>query len=154
MRPSLPLICLACALAAGSAASPAGAGGPMLLMTATEVKADGNGHFITTVSINGSTIRALIDTGATAVALSYEDAEAAGIDSRNLDFNIPVSTANGIVQAARVSIDKVEVDGVRVENVDGMVLPQGALNGTLLGMSFLSRLRSFKVEDGVLYLKD
>lgn len=154
MRLSLPLLCLACALAAGAVTLPARAGDPILLMTATEVKANGNGHFITEVSINGSTIRALIDTGATTVALSYEDAETAGIDSRNLDFNIPVSTANGVVQAARVSIDKVEVDGVRVENVDGVVLPQGALKGTLLGMSYLSRLRSFKVEDGVLYLKD
>ncbi|MBC8036585.1 MAG: TIGR02281 family clan AA aspartic protease, partial [Rhizobiales bacterium] len=39
-------------------------------------------------------------------------------------------------------------------NIDGMVLPEGALKGTLLGMSFLCRLRSFRVEDGILYLKD
>lgn len=149
MRVFLLPICIAMMI------TPAGAPAQRpLLMSATELKANGNGHFVTTASINGSTVTALIDTGATAVALSYEDAESAGINPRNLDFNVPVSTANGLAQAARVSLDKVEVDGVAVENVDGLVLPHGALQGTLLGMSFLSRLRSFKVEDGVLYLKD
>jgi aspartyl protease family protein len=152
-QPLLPL-CLACALLVPAARAHASDRTPILVMTATEVKANANGHFITRISVNGSTLTALIDTGATAVALSYEDAEAAGIDSRNLDFNVPVSTANGVVQAARVSIDKVEVDGVTVDNVEGLVLPAGALKGTLLGMSYLGRLRSFKVEDGILYLRD
>ncbi|MFM7785866.1 MAG: EamA family transporter, partial [Gammaproteobacteria bacterium] len=57
------------------------------------------------------------------------------------------------VNAARVTIRRVVVDGVRVDDVQGMVLPQGVLNGTILGMSFLSRLQSFKVQDGVLYLR-
>lgn len=144
-------VCLMCLLSAAPlAVSPA----PLQLMAATELKANGNGHFVTSISVNGSTLTALIDTGASAVAMSYEDAETSGIDIRDLDFNVPVNTANGQVKAARVTIDKVEVDGVRVENVDGLVLPRGALQGTLLGMSFLGRLRSFKVEDGVLYLRD
>jgi aspartyl protease family protein len=88
------------------------------------------------------------------VALSYEDAENAGLRPRNLDFNVPVSTANGAVKAARVTLDRVEIDRVRVEDVDALVLPKGALHGTLLGMSFLSRLSSFKSENGVLTLKN
>ncbi|MBC8036513.1 MAG: TIGR02281 family clan AA aspartic protease [Rhizobiales bacterium] len=124
------------------------------LMPATELKANASGHFITKASINGSDITVLVDTGATTVALSYEDAEDAGLRPGHLDFNVPVSTANGVTKAARVKIDHIAVDGVEVENVDGMVLPEGALKGTLLGMSFLSRLRSFRVEDGILYLKD
>ena len=46
------------------------------------------------------------------------------------------------------------MQGVTVHDVDGLVLPEGVMNGTLLGMSFLSRLRSFKVEDGVLEIRD
>ncbi len=124
------------------------------LMTVTELKANSGGHFVTRAAINGSDIVVLVDTGATAVALSYEDAGSAGLRPGSLDFDVPVSTANGMARAARVKIDRIEVDGVKVEDVDGLVLPEGALRGTLLGMSFLGRLSSFKVEDGVLYLRD
>ena len=71
-----------------------------------------------------------------------------------LDYDVPVATANGIAQAARVTLRRVEVDNVMVRDVDGLVLPQGAMHGTLLGMSYLGKLRSFKVEDGVLSLED
>jgi aspartyl protease family protein len=120
----------------------------------TELKADKRGHFIASVDINGSSIMVLVDTGATAVALSYEDAQHVGLRPGSLDYNIPVSTANGVAMAARVKIDKISIDGIKVEDVDGMVAQEGALQGTLLGMSFLSRLDSFKVEDGVLYLRN
>ena len=124
------------------------------LMSAVELKANAGGHFITKASINGNDIMVLVDTGATTVALSYEDAKSAGLRPGSLDFNVPVSTANGIARAARVKIDRISVDNVEVDDVEGMVLPEGALRGTLLGMSFLSRLSSFKVEDGILYLND
>lgn len=120
----------------------------------TELKADSRGHFITAAEINGTSVRVLVDTGATVVALSYEDAQHAGLRPRSLDFNVPVSTANGIAMAARVKIERIEIDTIKVEDVEGMVAQEGALEGTLLGMSFLSRLASFKVEDGILYLKD
>ncbi len=122
--------------------------------SATELTANANGHFIARAEINGRDILVMVDTGATAVALSYEDAEAAGLRPGSLDFDIPIATANGVSKAARVRLDRVEIDGVRVYDVEGVVLPEGALRGSLLGMSYLSRLRSFKVEDGVLYLED
>jgi len=124
------------------------------LMAMTELKAVQGGHFITAADINGTSVRVLVDTGATAVALSYEDAHSVGLSPGNLDYDVPVSTANGITKAARVRLDRVVIDGVEVEDVDGLVLPEGALAGTLLGMSFLSRLSSFRVEDGVLYLRN
>lgn len=120
----------------------------------TELQANSSGHFITEASINGHDIAVLVDTGATTVALSYEDASDAGLRPGSLDYNVPVSTANGVAQAARVKLDQVAIDGLEVEDVEALVLPEGALQGTLLGMSFLSRLSSFKVEDGVLVLKD
>jgi len=124
------------------------------LNAATALKAGQNGHFIVKAEINGRNVKVLVDTGASAVALSYEDAKDIGLHPGSLDYNVPVSTANGLVKAAGVNLDKVEIDGVRVSDVQGLVMPQGAMRGSLLGMSFLSKLRSFKVEDGVLYLKN
>lgn len=138
----LSLVALAAAFA-----SPALAG-------SAELNAGAGGHFQSTAYINGTPVKVLVDTGATTVALSFEDAEAAGIRVSERDFNRPVSTANGVTQAASVAIRRIDLDGVRVYDVEAIVLPQGAINGSLLGMSFLSKLRSFKIEDGVLYLRD
>jgi aspartyl protease family protein len=124
------------------------------LNAATALKAGQNGHFIVKAEINGRDVRVMVDTGASAVALSYEDAEKVGLHPSNLDFNVPVSTANGVVKAAGVNLDKIEIDGVRVSDVQGLVMPEGVMRGSLLGMSFLGKLKSFKVEDGVLYLKN
>jgi aspartyl protease family protein len=124
------------------------------VLSATEIKAAGNGHFFAKAEIGRATIDVMVDTGASAVALSYEDADDAGLGPRSLDYDIPVMTANGVAKAARVMLDRVEVDGVSVRDVEGYVMPEGAMKGTLLGMSFLSKLSSFKVERGVLYLED
>ena len=124
------------------------------LRAATELKAGQNGHFVVRAEINGSHVKVLVDTGASAVALSYEDAGDIGLRPKNLDYNVPVSTANGIAKAARVMLDEVEVNGVKVSDVQGLVMPEGVMRGSLLGMSFLGKLKSFKVEDGVLYLKN
>ena len=113
----------------------------------------GNGHFMAKAQINGRTVRVLVDTGASTVALSHEDARKAGFRPDDLDFDKPVSTANGVINAARVKIDRIEVGSILVEGVDGMVLPKGALSVSLLGMSFLGRLDSYEVRDGVLYLR-
>jgi len=119
-----------------------------------EIQADSRGHFLTRVRIGHTDVDVIIDTGASFVVLSYEDAEQAGLKPQMLSFDVPVLTANGPVGAARVMLDRVEVGNVRVRDVAGVVLPKGAFRGTLLGMSFLARLRSFAVEDGTLILKD
>jgi len=124
------------------------------LNAATALKAGQNGHFIVKAEINGRNVRVMVDTGASAVALSYEDARDIGLRPGSLDYNVPVATANGVVKAAGVNLDKVEIDGVRVSDVQGLVMPEGVMRGSLLGMSFLGKLKSFKVEDGVLYLKN
>lgn len=124
------------------------------LYSVTELKADSNGHYFANADINGTTIPVMVDTGASGVALSYEDADKVGLRPHGLDYDTPVNTANGLVKAARVKLRRVEVDNVRVRDVEGLVLPEGALRGSLLGMSFLGRLSSFKIENGVLYLKD
>lgn len=128
-------------------------GGSALADTA-RLQMAGNGHFESRARINGASIKVMVDTGASTVALSHEDARKAGFRLDDLDFETPVSTANGIVKAARVKIDRIEVGGILVERVDGMVLPKGAMTGSLLGMSFLSRLHSFEVKNGVLNLRN
>jgi aspartyl protease family protein len=124
------------------------------LMAMTELKAVNNGHFVTSADINNRAVQVLVDTGASVVALSFEDAEKVGLKPKNLKFDVGVSTANGVAKAARVMLREVEIDNVRVSDVQGLVMPKGAMRGTLLGMSFLSRLKSFSVEDGRLILKN
>lgn len=127
---------------------------PLLANRWVEIGPSKYGHFITRIKINGAKVAALIDTGASVVALSYEDAERAGLNPFRLKFDRKVSTANGITHAAEVTLDLVVVEGISVTNVDGMVMRKGAMRGTLLGMSFLRRLSGFRVERGTLYLED
>lgn len=125
-----------------------------VLFSITELQSGPNGHYVTDADINNRSVKVLVDTGASVVALSFEDAERVGLRPNTLKFDVPVSTANGTGFAARVQLREVEIDSVRVQDVDGLVLQKGAMNGTLLGMSFLSRLRSFAVENGTLVLKN
>lgn len=127
---------------------------PIPLFAIMELDAGSGGHYITNASINNRPVEVMVDTGASAVALSYEDASRIGLKPRNLKYDVKVSTANGEGRAARVMLREVEIGSVRVQNVEGLVLQEGALRGTLLGMSFLGRLRSFKIEDGKLILKN
>lgn len=152
-------LCLAVSLIAGAGlpgfaplAQPSA--DPIPLYAIMELDSGSGGHFITTASINNRSVEVMVDTGASAVALSYEDASRIGLKPRNLKYDVNVSTANGEGKAARVMLREVEIGSVRVQNVEGLVLQEGALRGTLLGMSFLGRLRSFKVEDGKLILKN
>ena len=130
-----------------------GLASPALAVTET-LTAGAGGHFITTAEINGRRIGVLVDTGASAVVLSYEDARRAGINPASRDFIVPVSTANGEVLAAAVILRRVAVGRVRVQDVEGLVMPRGAMKGSLLGMSFLTRLKGYEAADGELELRN
>ena len=127
--------------------------GPATASTA-RLELSSNGHYMTEAMIDGASILVMVDTGASSVALSYEDAQRVGVRESDLSFNAPVSTANGTVNAAPVMIRRITIGGVSVEDVSAMVLPPGAMSGSLLGMSFLSRLDSYEVRQGVLILRD
>jgi aspartyl protease family protein len=118
------------------------------------IPADGVGQFLTDAEINGARIsRMMVDTGATLVALSYEDASAAGIFPMPADYKYQVSTANGVAHVARVKLTDVRIGNIVVHDVDAVVGERGALSGSLLGMTFLSKLSRFSVESGALALK-
>ena len=112
-----------------------------------------DGHFNANVDVNGKQIAMIVDTGASSIVLTPEDATKAGIDIRNLAYNIPVLTANGRTFAARVRLDKVAIGPVDRANVDALVAKHGAMTQSLLGMSFLSRLRSYEFSGDFLTLR-
>lgn len=112
------------------------------------------GHFEVNATVNGHTTPMIFDTGASAVVLTPEDAEAAGIDTRNLQFTIPVSTANGTGRAARVRLDELEVGGIVRRGVVAFVTEQEALETSLLGMTFLETLSRYSVTQNSLELTD
>lgn len=101
------------------------------------LKPDGRGHYMVQGQINGGTVRMLLDTGATSVALPASEATRLGI---NYKAGRPgyVSTANGTAPAYLVKLDTVRIGDIELNQVDGVVQEQG-LPFILLGMSFLNR---------------
>jgi aspartyl protease family protein len=122
-------------LAIGQHAHAGGDGGGAQTASLT---ADGNGHFITTGTVNGATVRFMVDTGATSVALGASDARRANVSLANAR-PIMVQTANGITQAWLVTLNSVRVGDVTLNQVEGTV-HQHDLPVALLGMSFLNRM--------------
>ena len=105
------------------------------------LNSDRRGHFQTNVMVDGRSIEFLVDTGASSVALRESDAARLGIHPSARDYNVRMQTANGIGRAARVRLDRVELSGITVRDVDAVVVPDSALGTNLLGMSFLSRVK-------------
>ena len=112
------------------------------------------GHFEVQASVNGHITPMIFDTGASSVVLTLDDAAAAGIDTGALRFTIPVSTANGTGQAARVRLKQIDVGGIVRRNVVAFVADEGALETSLLGMTFLETLSRYSVTSNSLELTD
>ncbi|MGC2518732.1 MAG: TIGR02281 family clan AA aspartic protease [Burkholderiales bacterium] len=102
--------------------------------------ADTRGHFVVDGQINGGTVRFLVDTGATMIALSSADAARLGIDYRKGQPGM-TNTANGMAPAYRVKLDSVRVGDITVNSVDAVVMEGSVLPVALLGMSFLNRMQ-------------
>lgn len=113
-----------------------------------------DGHFLVAASVNGTNMPLMFDTGASAVVLSYSDARRAGIDVDTLRFSMPVTTANGTGRAAVVTLDRIEVGNIVRSQVPAFVAERGALDGSLLGMTFLSTLSSYTVSGNQLQFTD
>ncbi len=101
--------------------------------------ADPRGHFVVDGQVNGGTVRFLVDTGATMIALSSVDANRLGIDYRKGQPAL-MGTANGAAVSYRVKLDTVRVGDIIVNNVDAAVLEGNQMPFALLGMSFLNRM--------------
>jgi aspartyl protease family protein len=118
-----------------------------------ELTPDRFGQYHADVEIDGRRLPMLVDTGASFVALTYADASALGLQPMPSDFNIKITTANGLSFAARVRLHEVRLDTIDVADVPAIVVPKGAMATSLLGMSFLEKLGSFAITDGDLVLK-
>jgi len=113
-----------------------------------------NGHFEARVMINGQPIDMLIDTGASTIALSQEDAERVGIIPENLTYSMTVLTANGRARAAPVELGSVAIGPIERRDVEASVAEAGKLDQSLLGMSFLETLGSMQMQTDELRLRD
>ena len=102
------------------------------------LKADASGHFLATGSINGTTVRFLVDTGASMVSMGAGDARRIGIDPSKGQVGY-TQTANGVTQVSRIKLNTVKIGDVVLNNVDATV-HQHDLPIVLLGMSFLNRM--------------
>lgn len=114
-------------------------------------RADDNGHFLLDAAVNGAPVRFLLDTGATYVVLSDDDAKAAGIERATLTFDQQFKTANGTVHGALVSLRELRIGQMSQNDVTAVVL-DAREPVSLLGMSFLSRLDRYDIRAGTLTL--
>jgi aspartyl protease family protein len=110
--------------------------------------ANQRGHVILDAAVNGAPVRMLVDTGASLVTLTPQDARAAGIAPGELVYNGRVNTANGTARMAPVTLREIRIDQLSIYDVPAAVLEN--LNLSLLGMSFLARLQGYEMRDGTL----
>jgi aspartyl protease family protein len=119
-----------------------------------ELPVASDGHYHAEVEINGRPVGVLVDTGATVVALTADDADAAGIYVTEKDFTGRIQTANGAARVAPVLLDKVSIGDITVRDVRAVVSEPGALGVSLLGMTFLGQLERVDMRSGKLILQD
>ncbi len=108
-------------------------------------------HFYATVNIDGQDIVFVVDTGATDMVLSQQDARKIGVDPDTLAYVFTAQTANGEVRTARIRLDRVDLAGHVDRNVTAWV-NDGEMAGSLLGMSYLSRFSRLEIAGDTLYL--
>ena len=113
--------------------------------------ADALGHFETIGTINGATVRFLVDTGASMISMSVVDARRIGIDYLKGQKGFS-NTANGVAPVYRVKLDTVKVGDITLNGVDGLVHEAG-MPFVLLGMSFLNRLEMNRQGDTLTLVK-
>ena len=104
-----------------------------------------DGHFYADVMIDGSTVNLMVDTGASMVALTADDAETAGVEWSEEDIQPVAKGASGTVHGVRVLLDHVQLGELEAKRVEAVVIPEG-LHVSLLGQSFLSKVRRVEIE--------
>jgi aspartyl protease family protein len=130
-----------------------GAGTELAGQQAVRLRKRTDGHFVARTEVEGTQVTMLVDTGASSVVLKSTDAQRVGIDTASLDYVVPVQTANGTAFAARLRLKSVAVGTIAFDNVEALIAQSGALEESLLGMSFLSRLGSYEFSGDYLTLR-
>ena len=135
-----------------SAAQPGSEAGPSAARV-VELRAASSGHYRARAEINGCAVDVLVDSGASLVVLSHDDAKRAGLSLSAQDYTQRVSTANGETRVAPVILDRISIGDITVRNVEAAVGEPGKLARSLLGMTFLGRLGRVDMRAGVLTLR-
>lgn len=110
-----------------------------------------DGHYYMTLDVNGVPIEFVVDTGATQVVLTQSDAAKIGIDVKNLAYLGSANTANGTVRTAAVRLETVSL-GTVLDTQVRAVVNDGQMQGSLLGMTYLSKFDSITIKDNQLIL--
>ena len=110
-----------------------------------------DGHYHVTMGVNGQPLSFVVDTGASDIVLSQDDARRVGIEPGSLAYLGRAQTANGTVPMARVTLDEVSVGG-EVEHGVPASVNGGEMTGSLLGMSYLGRFGRISIENDTLTL--
>lgn len=118
---------------------------------AIEVPRGPGGHFFLTVNVQGTPLEFIVDTGATDVVLTLDDARAVGLDPDNLPFLGSARTANGPVKTAFTTVEFMAVGPARYDRVQ-VAVNGGEMEESLLGMTFLSRFDKIEISNGSLIL--
>ena len=118
-----------------------------------EIGRNSVGDFAISAQINGARVAMVLDTGASAVVLTHDDAKAAGLPLEVLNYTVNIDTANGRTRAAPVTLDRIAIGGLTEHSVEALVVQPGQLKMSLLGMSYLNRLQSFEVSGDRVVLK-
>ncbi len=113
---------------------------------------DKNGHFMSSGSINGASVRFMVDTGATMVSMSVEDARRAGVNYLAGERGYS-QTANGVTPVYKVKLGQVTLGDITLRDIDGVVHENSALPVVLLGMSFLGKLEMRREGDSLTLTK-
>jgi len=116
------------------------------------VEAEGNGHFVIEATVDGVPVTFLVDTGASDIVLTLDDARQLGFLPQTLDFSQRFQTANGEVRGAPVRLRELRIGQFSLYDLDASV-NEAPLAISLLGMDFLEQLGSYQVEDGRLILR-
>jgi aspartyl protease family protein len=110
-----------------------------------------DGHYYLTLEISGTPVTFVVDTGASDVVLSREDARRVGINPDDLSYLGRAGTANGMVRTARVTLNDVRLGPIQDDRLTAWV-SQGEMPGSLLGMAYLDRFGRIEIADGRLVL--
>jgi aspartyl protease family protein len=116
------------------------------------IRAGPSGHFIADADVNGQEMRFLVDTGASIVMLTPDDADLLGFNLYDDDYSQVFQTPNGVLRGAPVILDDVQIGPIALSDVHATVaeVPSAI---SLLGMSFLRRLDGYEVRNGELVLR-
>jgi aspartyl protease family protein len=114
---------------------------------ATELKRHGDGHYYANVEVNDTNIRFLVDTGASSIALTADDAEEIGLSWDEDELRKVGRGVGGEVYGKPVVLSSVQLGELSASNVDAVIIPEG-LHVSLLGQSFLSKATTLKIENG------